>query len=201
EGLPDDVRKEAYENPDGVIVYSPVIDELVDEGYLDADRQWRLYGFRTVTGKVEFDSQELREQGYDGLPVYQEPAESPLSTPELLPDYPLVLTSGGRQKYFTHSQQHNVAAMLKHDPKPRIQIHPGDAAARNIQDGDTVTVSSPRGSVNFVAAVTDIMKPGVVHCFHGWNEANVNELTDHTTLDPISGFPAFKSLLCEVKSA
>ena len=54
-------------------------------------------------------------------------------------------------------------------------------------------------AVNFVAAVTDIMKPGVVHCFHGWNEANVNELTDHTTLDPISGFPAFKSLLCEVK--
>ena len=91
--------------------------------------------------------------------------------------------------------------MLAHDPKPRIQIHPDDAAGRGISDGDDVTVSSPRGTVRFTAAVTDIMKPGVVHCFHGWNEANINELTDHTTLDPISGFPAFKSLLCQVALA
>lgn len=199
EGLPDDVRKEAYENPAGVIVYSDVIDELVDHGFLDADRQWRLKGFRTETGKVEFDSVELREHGYDGLPVYREPAESPVSTPELLRDYPLVLTSGGRQKFFTHSQQHNVAAMLAHDPFPRVQIHPGDAAERGIQQGDEVEVSSPRGMVKFRADVTDIMKPGVVHCFHGWNEANINELTDDRSLDPISGFPAFKSLLCEVR--
>lgn len=198
EGLPDDVREEAYENPEGVIVYSEVIDELVDHGYMDADRQWRLKGFRTATGKVEFDAVELREQGYDGLPVYREPVESPLSTPELLRDYPLVLTSGGRQKFFTHSQQHNVSAMLEHDPSPRIQIHPDDAAGRNIQEGDEVEVSSPRGAVRFLAAVTDIMKPGVVHCFHGWNEANINELTDDKSLDPISGFPAFKSLLCQV---
>jgi anaerobic selenocysteine-containing dehydrogenase len=53
--------------------------------------------------------------------------------------------------------------------------------------------------VQFFADVTDIMKPGVAHCFHGWNEANVNELTDDQHLDPISGFPPFKSLLCEVR--
>lgn len=197
-GLPDEVREEAYNNPDGVVVYSPVIEELVEHGFLDADRQWRLYGFRTATGKVEFDSVELKAQGYDGLPTYKEPAESPLSTPELLKDYPLVLTSGGRQKYFTHSQQHNVAAMLKHDPRPRIQIHPDDAASRDIQTGDAVEVKSPRGKVTFYADVTDIMKQGVVHCFHGWNSANINELTDDKHLDPISGFPPFKSLLCQV---
>jgi anaerobic selenocysteine-containing dehydrogenase len=198
-GLPDDVRKEAYDNPEGVTVYSDVIDELVDEGYLDADRQWRLTGFKTVTGKIEFDSQELRAQGYDGLPTYKEPVESPIASPELFKDYPLVLTSGGRQKYFTHSQQHNIANLLDFDPKPRIQIHPVDAAVRGIEPGNEVKVSSPRGEVVFYAEVTDRMKQGVVHCFHGWNEANVNELTDDACLDPISGFPAFKSLLCEVE--
>jgi anaerobic selenocysteine-containing dehydrogenase len=63
-----------------------------------------------------------------------------------------------------------------------------------------VQVRSPRGAVRFRAKVTDAIKPGVVHCHHGWNEANVNELTDHRTLDPISGFPAFKSLLCQVEA-
>lgn len=200
-GLPDDIREEVYEKPEGVIVYSGVIDELVDADYLDADRQWRLHGFKSVTGKIEFDSQELRDFGYDGLPIYKEPVESPVSSPEIFADYPLVLTSGGRQKYFTHSQQHNIAQLLDFDPKPRIQIHPDDAAARGIQQDDSVEVSSLRGNVHFYADVTDIMKRGVVHCFHGWNEANVNELTDDACLDPISGFPAFKSLLCEVRQA
>lgn len=198
EGLPEEIRKEAYHNPNGATVYSHVIEELVEQGFLDADRQWRINGFKTVTGKIEFDSEELKQQGYDGLPVYQEPAESPLSTPELFQAYPLVLTSGGRQKYFTHSQQHNVPALLKHDPHPRVQIHPLDAQARNITTGDVVNVTTPRGSVRFHAEVTDRIKPGVVHCFHGWNEANINELTDDRHLDPISGFPPFKSLLCQV---
>lgn len=199
EGLPTAVREEAYANPAGVTVYSPVIEELVERGFLDADRQWRINGFKTVTGKIEFDSLELKQQGYDGLPIYREPAESPLSTPELLPDYPLVLTSGGRQKYFTHSQQHNVASLLKLDPAPRVQVHPIDATERQIQTGDTVEISSPRGQVKFRAEVTDKMKQGVVHAFHGWNSANINELTDDQSLDPISGFPAFKSLLCQVR--
>ncbi len=199
EGLPTSVREEAYANPAGVTVYSPVIEELVERGFLDADRQWRINGFKTVTGKIEFDSLELKQQGYDGLPIYREPAESPLSTPELLPDYPLVLTSGGRQKYFTHSQQHNVASLLKLDPAPRVQIHPIDATERQIQTGDTVEISSPRGQVRFRAEVTDKMKQGVVHAFHGWNSANINELMDDQSLDPISGFPAFKSLLCQLR--
>ncbi|WP_020394166.1 molybdopterin-containing oxidoreductase family protein [Thiolinea disciformis] len=199
QGLPEKVREEAYAKPEGVIVYSPVIEELVERGFLDADRQWRINGFKTATGKIEFDSVELQQKGYDGLPIYREPAESPLSTPELLPDYPLVLTSGGRQKYFTHSQQHNVAPMLKLDPYPRVQIHPADAAQRQIQHGDTVAISSRRGKVIFRADVTDKMKQGVVHAFHGWNSANINELTDDQSLDPISGFPPFKSLLCQVQ--
>jgi hypothetical protein len=40
-----------------------------------------------------------------------------------------------------------------------------------------------------------------VHCTHGRNDANVNELTDDRHLDPISGFPPFKSLLCQVERA
>lgn len=200
-GLPDEIRQQVYENPEGVEVHAQVIEDMVDHGFLDADRIWRMLGFKTRSGKVEFDSIELREAGHNGLPVYVEPAESPISTPELALDYPLILTSGGRQKLFTHSQQHNYPEILAVDPAPRAQIHPTDAETRNIQTGDPIIISSPRGQVQFSADVTDRVKVGVVHCFHGWNQANINLLTDDSTLDPISGFPPFKSLLCQVEKA
>ena len=198
-GLPDAVREEAYNNPDGVTVFAHAIDELIDQGYLDGDRLWRLKGFPTASGKIEFDSAELRAAGHDGLPTYREPAESPLSTPELTHAYPLVLTSGGRNKWYTHSQQRNIPVLRALDPDPRVQLHPSDAGQRGIRNGDAVTVSSPRGAVTFNAELTDSIKPGTAHCFHGWNEANINELTDDRHLDPISGFPPFKSLLCQVQ--
>jgi anaerobic selenocysteine-containing dehydrogenase len=198
EGLPEEIREEVYANPDGVTVFAKAIDDLVDNGFMDADRFYRLQGFKTLTGKVEFDSEELRAAGYDGLPIWREPAESPVSTPALAKDYPLVLTSGARHKHATHSQHQYLERMRKAVPHPLVEIHPDDAAARGIRDRQSVEVRSPRGAVVFVAKVTDRIKRGVVHCAHGWNHANVNHLTDDRTLDPISGFPAFKSLLCEV---
>ncbi|MBK1621155.1 molybdopterin oxidoreductase [Lamprobacter modestohalophilus] len=197
-GFPDDVREEVYSNPDGVTVYAQTIDDLVEHGYLDADRQYRLHGFKTLSGKVEFDSQELRDAGYDGLPIWREPAESPLSTPDVARNFPLVLTSGARHKHATHSQHQYLERMRKAMPDALVELHPEDAAQRGISNGDEVMVSTRRGSVRFTARITDRIKPGVAHCAHGWNHANVNELTDDTALDPISGFPPFKSLLCEV---
>ena len=59
-------------------------------------------------------------------------------------------------------------------------------------------VTYTQKAVKFQAWITDVMPPGVVHAFHGWAEANVNELIPDEGLDPISGFPPFKSSLCEV---
>jgi len=199
EGIPEEIRQEVYENPHGVTVYAQAIEDLVDHGYIDADRLYRLRGFPTASGKVEFDSQELRAAGHDGLPIYREPAESPISTPELARDYPLVLTSGARTKFDTHSQHQYMERMRRAIPDPLLEIHPTDAALRQICSGDAVAIRSPRGAVQMVAKVTDAIKPGVVHASHGWNRANINELTDDSQLDPISGFPPFKSLLCEVE--
>lgn len=201
EGIPEKIRREVYDNPDGVTVFAKAIDDLVEHGYLDADRLYRMQGLRTASGKVELDASELRAAGHDGLPVYREPAESPLSTPEIARDFPLVLTSGARTKFDTHSQHQYIERMRRAVPDPLVEIHPDDARARGIVDQDPVMVRSPRGAVRFVARVTDRIKPGVVHCTHGWNSANINELTDDRHLDPISGFPPFKSSLCEVEPA
>jgi anaerobic selenocysteine-containing dehydrogenase len=85
-------------------------------------------------------------------------------------------------------------------PEPLLEIHPFDAESRGIQSGDVVTVTSPRGSIKVIADVTDKILKGVVQAPHHWpDEANVNVLCDDYYLDPISGFPAFKSQLCQVK--
>ena len=58
---------------------------------------------------------------------------------------------------------------------------------------------SPLGRIEMTAWVTGIVLRGVVHAFHGWEGHNVNQLIPDTGLDPISGYPPFKSSLCEVR--
>ncbi len=163
------------------------------------ERSYLEYGFGTPTGKVEFVSTELEDAGYDGLPVYQEPGWSPISTPGVAKDFPLILTSGGRSCNYTHSQGRNLQILREREPEARLEIHPRDAEARNIIEGDIVAVSSPTGSITMAARVTDVVPAGVVHAFHGWAGHNINELIPDRGLDPISGFPPFKSSLCEVR--
>lgn len=173
-------------------------------GELRADGQ---PGFETPTGKFEITSEWLRGHGYDALPVYVEPKEGPLASPDLAREYPLVFNSGARSLYAFRSQHHNIPSLVARHPHPLVHLHPADAAARGIKDGDPVWVISPRGKVPFTARVTGDIVRGAVEANMGgggplgpqtWQQANVNELTDLDNLDPISGFPVYKALLCDV---
>ncbi len=156
-------------------------------------------GFQTPSGKIEISSSILAQHGHEALPVYKEPAESPVSRPDLVGSFPLVMTSGARNLAFTHSQFRNIPQLSKILPEPLVEINPSDAAPRGIQTGDMVTVSSPRGSIKLKADVIDTILSGVVMIPHQWpGEANVNILVDDQNLDPISGFAPFKSQLCQV---
>jgi cysteine desulfurase NifS len=82
-----------------------------------------------------------------------------------------------------------------------------DAEERGIAAGDLVEVRTRRGAVRFRARVSTDILIGAVECNMGggtpvgpkaWREWNVNELTDITNYDEISGFPVYKALLCEV---
>jgi anaerobic selenocysteine-containing dehydrogenase len=163
------------------------------------EKHYEKAGFQTPSGKVEIASSTLAEHGLELLPVYKEPVESPISRPDLAESYPLVLTSGARVPAYTHSQFRNTARLRQIMPEPLVDINPADASPRGIQSGDPVMVSSPRGSIKMKANVTDTILAGVVSIPHHWpGEANVNLLTDDQNLDPISGFPPFKSQLCQV---
>ena len=100
---------------------------------------------------------------------------------------------------YTHSQFRNIERLRRLMPEPLADISPADASARGIRDGDTIKISSPRGTITMKANVTDTIAQGVVSIPHHWpDNANANWLVDDEALDPISGFLPCKSLLCQV---
>jgi cysteine desulfurase NifS len=164
-------------------------------------------GFDTPSGKFEIASVILEEHGYDPLPVYSEPAESPLSRPDLTREFPLVFNSGARVTTDFRSQHHGIPGLNKDRPEPTVTISIPDAESRGIVNGDLVQLKSTRGGIAMRALVTDDIVQGTVEANMGgggpvgpeaWQKCNINELTALDRFDPISGFPVYKALLCDV---
>lgn len=176
-----------------------------EKGSLRKDSQ---PGFETPTKKFEIWSTTLEEYGYEPLPKYTEVKEGPLSDPESAQKFPLVFNSGARPQTDFRSQHHGIKGLVKDNPEPTMEINPDDAQKREIQTGDLVKVKTARGQVPFRARVTPHIVSGSIECNMGggtpvgpkaWQKCNVNELTDLSNYDEISGFPVYKALLCEVE--
>lgn len=199
--------EELRRHPEGVRFGKPEEHRKYEKGLLREDR---LPGFETPSGKVEIASSLLAKYGFDPLPKYTEPSEGPIANPKLAQEYPLVLNTGARIQSTYRSQHLNIPGLLAMQPVPQVLISTLDAAAREIEEGDLVHVCTPRGRVPFSAHVTDGVMTGCVEVNVGgggpiqaeaWRQANANYLTDHFNRDPISGFPVYKALLCEVEKA
>lgn len=165
----------------------------------DVERAYTRGGFKTASGKVEFASSILNDHGHNPLPVYNEPYWSPVSAPDIAADYPFILTTGGRSKNYQHSQGRKLQMLRAIEPYPVMQINPADAEKMNVKDDDWLKVSSPVGEIEIRALVSEIVMPGVVHAPHGWEESPANHLIPDKALCPITGFPGFKSSLCQLE--
>jgi len=189
-----------------VKIQSPVMEyKKWEKGGLRKDNQ---PGFETPTKKFEIWSTTLEDYGYEPLPKYTEVKEGPLSQPDMARKFPLVFNSGARPQTDFRSQHHGIKGLVKDNPEPMAEINPEDAEKRGIQTGDLVRVKTVRGQVPFRARVTPHIKKGSIECNMGggtpvgpkaWQQWNVNELTDLSNYDEISGFPVYKALLCEVE--
>jgi len=174
------------EHPGGIFYAKPELQRYLGEG------------FHTPSGKVEIYSETLENYGYAPLPIFEEPAESPQSRPDLAQEYPFILISGAKTRYFTHSRFRNIPSLRQHVPEPLIEINASVAENMGIGQGDLVSVQSARGAIKLKASLTNDIHPQVVSIQHGWGEANVNLLIDDVARDSISSYPAFKAVLCKV---
>ena len=148
-------------------------------------------GFMTPSGKLEALSTSLQKFGYPALPESQEPMETSA-------EFPLILISGSRVPFITHSKWREDAPwLLELRRQPLLTINPDDAEKRGIALGDTVALKTAWGRIEVKAQPTVMVPPGVVGIMHGWAGANVNELIPRQ-FDPISGFPPFKEVVCDV---
>jgi len=159
-------------------------------------------GFNTPSRKIQLYSESLKEYGYDPLPRYVEPPETPISRPDLAEKYPLMALCWPRDVY-VHTQHRNIPWLRIFDPEPSVKIHPKDAEKREIANGDTVTIRSPRGSITVKATITERVPIGAVALAWGWGEAvpeaDLNSLTDDSIRDPIAGSTSNRLFLCEVE--
>ncbi len=130
-----------------------------------------------------------------------------MSTPALFLEFPLILTTGGRNLIYYHSSHRNIVSLKERSPDPELDIHPDTARGLGIADGEWVSLSSPRGSVEIRARYSADMHPKVVHSPHGywygvedgWKKVNINMITADEPLCPVTGSVPIKALLCRVE--
>jgi formate dehydrogenase major subunit len=119
--------------------------------------------------------------------------------PQEVPDaeYPLYLNNG-RAIWHWHwgSMTHRSPTLERECPVAWLELHPDDARAAGVRDGDLLRVSSRRGSVELPAKVTAATRPGVVFMPIHFGKTAVNLLTN-AALDPFCRIPEFK--VCAVK--
>jgi anaerobic selenocysteine-containing dehydrogenase len=113
--------------------------------------------FRTPSGRLEFYSETLAAQGLPPMPDWQpDPAE-----PQQTPRWPLrLLTAPG---YFqSHTAFSGVGFLRQREGAPFCVLHPNDAGARNLRDGERVRLVNDRGAIGLMLHVRDEVQPGVV---------------------------------------
>jgi anaerobic selenocysteine-containing dehydrogenase len=162
-------------------------------------------GFPTPSGKCELYSPGLAALGLDPLPTYTPPHEDPQTRPDLAARYPLQMLSPPAAS-FLNSTFVNIEALRRAAREPSVEIHPSDAQARGIGNGDWVRVFNDRGAFRARAVVGETVKAGVVVALAVWwnkyspEGANCNATTS-TRLTDLGGGATFFDNLVQVERA
>ncbi len=154
----------------------------------------RKQGLHTTSGKFELYSlaiEKYQQQGLHPLPTYQPPPEHP--------DYPFRLCSAPRLTNALHSRLHRVSWNRSLRPEPMADLAPADAQRIGVRQGDEIELFTPQGSITVKANLSAKVDEGTVYMFHGYAEADINQLMSAEQLDPYSGFPNFRSTYAGVR--
>ncbi len=162
-------------------------------------------GFPTPSGKCELLAPSLAEMGLDPLAGYVPPRESVATAPELARKYPLAFISPPAH-HFLNSTFSAQPVFVRREGEPSLTLHPRDAAARGVSEGQMVCVFNDRGSFLARAHVSDAARPGLVVGLSIWwakmcpGGRNANAVTGQELTDMGEG-ATFYDVLVEVRPA
>jgi len=129
---------------------------------------------------------------------------------------PTMLLIGRRQLRSNNSWLHNSQRLVKGKPRCTLLIHPDDATRLALAEGDLARVTSRTGDAVVPVEISPDIMPGVVSLPHGWGHGrkgtslevanrvpgvSINQLTDETFLDSLSGNAGFSGVPVEVTLA
>ena len=179
-------------------------DELLKNGFATLelpDAPFAQGKFPTPSGQCEFFSSRLAAQGLDGLPDHV-PNYEPFNSSA---DYPLAMISPPARN-FLNSSFVNVDSLRTLEGEPLLEMQADDAAARGLQNGDTVRVFNQRGVYRCKLKISRRARVGVVNGLGVWwrklglDGSNVNQLTSQALTD-IGRAPTFYDCLVQVAAA
>jgi anaerobic selenocysteine-containing dehydrogenase len=175
---------------------------------LAVPRPWAPFaegGFPTPSGKCELRAEGLAREGLDPVAGYVPPREGPRTAPELARRYPLAFISPPAH-HFLNSTFSAQPTLMRREGEPALVIHPDDAAARGIADGQHVRTFNDRGSFLSKARVSSAARPGLVVGLSIWwaklapGGRNANAVTSQELTD-MAGGATFYDCLVEVEKA
>lgn len=163
--------------------------------------------FDSPSRKFEFFSSRAREWGLSPLPTFEPPLEGRIDTPELAQEFPLQLISSRRNTHFHsfHNSHREIETLRALEPEPLLYMHPKDALARGIQDGDYGIMFNQRGRARIKIEITTEVPVAHVSLNDCWPQ--LNEVTaayapcpPQVTADlGIGGQPAYQNVLVEIR--
>jgi anaerobic selenocysteine-containing dehydrogenase len=175
---------------------------------LSVGRPYRPFaegGFPTPSGKCELVAPALAQQGLDPVAGYVPPRESPVTNQERARRYPLAFISPPAH-HFLNSTFSAQPVFVRREGEPSLTLHPQDAAARGIRDGDLVRTFNDRGAFVAKARVSEAARPGLAVGLSIWwaklspGGRNANAVTGQELTDMGRG-ATFYDCLVEVERA
>ena len=82
-----------------------------------------------------------------------------------------------------------------------VIVHPDDAAAAGVVDGERVVVSNDQGELTGIATVDPSVRRGAVSVPHGHQTANVNLLTAKDDIDRVTGMAHYSGVSVRLRPA
>jgi anaerobic selenocysteine-containing dehydrogenase len=186
--LGEDIFRQILDHPEGIWI-----------GQLDPDKQ--MERIRTEDGRINVLIPELADWVQS---INAENEKDALKGDE---NFPLVLCAGLHIDTNANTLMRN-PAWNKDRRACTADMHPKDAAALYLEDGQTVKVITEAGEVAIELQVTEKTKPGFVTIPHGFGleykgkvyGANVNRLTKNTHRDRLAGTPLHRYVPCRVEA-